>query len=235
MSGATLEPLSAVPGTRRRAPSDPVPSAGGPPDPGSPRGAASGSRRRRPRRRLTPRRLLARIVGWAAAAGLVVVLAGLPLYVFPPVDEMPAETDLVYVIGPPTVQRTSAERALHLEGVSDLALYSTSDHGGWSAEALPVCEEEGVVCAHPEPYTTKGEAMFLTDFAAEHGVASTVVLTFTPHVARTRYIFDRCYGGDVTVVAVDQKLNVLEWMYQYAYQTAAFVKAIATPCDALDE
>ena len=28
-----------------------------------------------------------------------------------------------------------------------------------------------------------------------------IVVTTTPHVARTRYIFDKCYPGEFTVVA----------------------------------
>lgn len=63
--------------------------------------------------------------------------------------------------------------------------------------------------------------------ALEHQV---VVVTFKPHVARARYILERCYDGDVAVIGVDQDLTLWDWAYQYVYQTAAFVKAAFSPC-----
>ncbi len=163
-----------------------------------------------------------------------VTLAGLPLYVFPPADPV-GKADLIYVIGPPQKYRVQVERELRAEGVADRSLYSVPTHGGWSAERHPVCREEGVDCLHPEPFTTKGEIAFLTDYAAEHDIDRTIVLTFTPHVARTRYILEKCYDGDATVVAVDQHLSLADWIYQYAYQSLSLVKAWLTPCaDASD-
>lgn len=186
-------------------------------------GTAEARRRRRWRRHL--RRGAYTVVGAAAAFAV----AGLPVYVFPPSDEV-TQADLIYVIGPPTNERVAIERALRLEGVADQSLYSVSLQGGWSEERMAVCREEDVFCEHPTPFTTQGEADHLNGFAAEHGVDKTIVLTFTPHVARTRYIFGKCYDGDVDVVAVDEHLGVAEWIYEYAYQTAGFVKAWFTPC-----
>ncbi len=70
----------------------------------------------------------------------------------------------------------------------------------------------------------------LRQYAAAHETGKTVVVTFTPHVARTRYIFAKCYPGDVTVVGADIDLTPLDWAYEYAYQSAAFVKAWFSPC-----
>lgn len=161
--------------------------------------------------------------------GLVVALAGLPLYVFPPAKEVP-ESDLLYVIGPATPERLEIARALQGQGVASELLVSVSREGEFSASTLDVCTEAGTRCQTPDPFTTKGEARMLSDYAASRGIGRTVVLTFTPHVARTRYIFEKCYAGEVTVVAVDQNLQLTDWVYQYAYQSAAFVKAWATPC-----
>ena len=72
-------------------------------------------------------------------------------------------------------------------------------------------------------------------YARDHAVQRTIVITFTPHVARTRYIFAKCYPGEVTVVGVDEKLDLYEWAKQYIYQSTAFVKAWLTPCSDLDE
>lgn len=158
-----------------------------------------------------------------------VVVAGVPLFVSPPAQKI-TDADLVYVIGPPRAPRTALARALQDNGTAPTILISTSLVGGFTAERMSMCKREGVVCEHPEPYTTKGEAALLSRFAPEHGVTHTIVVTFTPHVTRARYIFAKCYDGDVTVVGVDQHLDLAEWIYQYAYQSAALVKAWLTPC-----
>lgn len=178
----------------------------------------------------------------AATAGLTIVgivaaivIAGLPLYVLPPAASVD-RADLIYVIGPPTPPRIELAERLEAEGVSEALLVSVSPtHGGFPASAVAPCVDGTATCEIPKPYTTKGEALLLTEYAAEHEVASTVVITFTPHVARTRYIFDKCFDGEVTVVGVDQRMNLGDWIYQYAYQSAAFVKAWVTPCSELTE
>lgn len=163
------------------------------------------------------------------------IIAGLPLYVFPPQGDADG-ADLVYVIGPPREQRIDLAEKLRDDDPSLHALVSVSssdDKRGdatFDASSLDFCQEHGVTCETPAPFTTKGEAKMLTEYAKTHKVGKTVVITFTPHVARTRYIFAKCYAGDVTVVGVDEHLSLTDWIYQYAYQTTAFVKAWATPC-----
>jgi len=174
-------------------------------------------------------RTLLWIMGAVAGVFGVLVVAGLPLYVFPPAEDID-DADLIFVIGPPNEERVAAERTLRSADVADLSLYSVTSRGRLSAEALAVCREATVTCAHIEPFTTKGEFAYLERFAHENDVERTVVLTFTPHVARTRYIAEKCFDGDVTVMAVDEGLTFGDWIYQYLYQSAAFVKAWATPC-----
>lgn len=168
-------------------------------------------------------------VGAVTALIVLLIVAGLPLYVFPPAEEV-GEADLIYVIGPPREARVAMERSLRAEGVADLSLYSVTTSGDMSADELGVCHKLDVECLHAEPFTTKGEFAMLGEFADEHDVERTIVLTFTPHVARTRYIAEKCFDGDVTVVAVDEQLSLGDWIYQYVYQTAAFLKAWSTPC-----
>lgn len=98
------------------------------------------------------------------------------------------------------------------------------------ATALTMCSDPGVTCGTPEPFTTNGETLLLKEYVASHSVGKTVVITFTPHVTRTRYIFAKCYGGDVSVVGVDEVMSPMDWIYQYAYQSTALVKAWFTPC-----
>lgn len=165
----------------------------------------------------------------AVAMIAAIAIAGYPLYVAPPADAI-GEADLIYVIGPPARERIAVERELRTEGIADASLYSVGLVGPHAALNLPVCGEPGVECVHPRPFTTKGEIAYLSDYAAGHDVDRTVILTFTPHVARTRFVLEKCFPGEAVVVAVDQHLGLGDWIYQYAYQTSAFVKAWLTPC-----
>lgn len=164
-----------------------------------------------------------------------IAVAGLPLYVFPSQGD-PTDADLVYVIGPPQQQRLDLAASLRDTDTPPPLLVSVSDSRGghgerhFNASALDVCRQEAVTCKSPIPFTTAGEARLLTEYTATHEAGKTVVITFTPHVARTRYIFAKCYAGDVTVVGVDTDMTLFDWAYQYAYQSAAFVKAWFTPC-----
>ncbi|UIN30080.1 YdcF family protein [Microbacterium binotii] len=159
--------------------------------------------------------------------------AGTVIYALPPAGD-PSDADLVYVIGPPTAARiTAAEQLMSSEGIKN-ALISVSPPEGdanFGESSLTFCRREGVQCSTPSPFTTKGEAHMLSAYAKEHEVKKVVVLTVTPHVARTRYIFARCAPEiDVEVVAVERDLPLLEWGRQFFYQTGAFIKALGTPC-----
>lgn len=168
-------------------------------------------------------------LGWSAL-GLTVVLmlAGLPLYVFP--ASAPVErADLVQVLGPALDDRIEMAEQLVADGYAEHILVSVPPEGepasdpGWCSDPL-------FTCGVPDPYTTDGETVMLEEYAREHDVQSTIVLTETGHVSRARYIYATCYPGEATVVEVptDRTFTWLAWTY--AYQSGAFVKAFLTPC-----
>ncbi|GAA1687258.1 YdcF family protein [Microbacterium sediminicola] len=177
----------------------------------------------------TPTR--ARWAGFAALSALAVMALvaaiGLPLYVFPPAPTV-TRADLIYVIGPPTATRIADAEALRSAGVADHVLVSVPASGADSADELSYCDRVYVTCRTPEPFTTRGEASMLAAYAAPGD--EVVILTYTPHVLRTRYIFDECADATTTVVPVDEHLGLTRWIYNYAYQTAAFVKAWIVGC-----
>lgn len=113
------------------------------------------------------------------------------------------------------------------EGLSDTLLISVSDPGdvGLCTEPAPFT----VYCARPEPFTTRGEARYLAAMAAEHGWSTVTVITFTPHITRTRILMERCFNGELRVVADHAPLSAAEWAYAYAYQTGAFLKVALKP------
>ena len=119
---------------------------------------------------------------------LGIALAGLPLYVFP-VQEAPAKSDVIFVIGPASQWRLSWAEELIAKRVSDTLMISVSEPKG-----APECNEDlgfGVLCHHPEPFTTRGEARWLRDEMRENGWTTATVITMTPHVTRTRVRMDR--------------------------------------------
>ncbi|WP_314457583.1 YdcF family protein [uncultured Microbacterium sp.] len=172
--------------------------------------------------------------GWVIALALLVAMAvaGVAImvqaYVFPAVAAPPARADVIYVIGPPTEGRIALAEQLRSDGVADDILISVPSEGEQSAAKLSVCQERYVACEHPDPFTTAGEmALLNTRYGAE---ASAVVITFTPHVSRTRFIAGQCAAAQVTVIDVPTSLDLGQWMYQFAYQTGGFAKAVAAPC-----
>lgn len=159
-------------------------------------------------------------------AAVLFVLVGIPLYVFPSNDDVEG-ADLIYVIGPPVSQRTALAEELVDRGVAETVLVSAPGDMWMDS---PYCETTHVICERPKPATTKGEVLLLEEYIKQHNVEKTVVITFDPHVSRTRFIFDKCFEGDVAVVGVDEYLGIKDWAYQYLYQSSAFLKAWATPC-----
>lgn len=171
-----------------------------------------------------------RILGAAVLGFLLLIVLGLPLYVFPPQEEVKS-ADVIYVLGPAMVERTALAEQLRNQGVASQILISISPPGDNPDAAIPpICKEQGVTCTVPDPLKTRGEAAMLTEYAKTHTVHRTVIITFAPQVMRARFIFAKCYGGDVSVVSVDQHLSARQWAYQYVYQTAGFLKAFVKSC-----
>jgi hypothetical protein len=172
------------------------------------------------------------------ASAIVLTAAEVLVFTLPPASQV-KEVDLDYVIGAPMPERISAAESLLSKASSGALLASVSpptSHSRTTATRMPICDQERVLCKSPEPMTTKGEALMLEDYARTHHVHKVAVITFTPHVARTRYIFARCAPDlDVQVIGVDEHLSLGDWVYQFGYQTTAFVKAAATPCASDDE
>ncbi|WP_156171760.1 YdcF family protein [Demequina rhizosphaerae] len=169
------------------------------------------------------------LVAVGAAGAVLVALIGVPLYVLPASDE-PREVDAVYVIGPPTAPRMELAEAMIADGLTDTMVVSLTeepdDREKWP-EAVDACEQPQdyeVHCAMPDPFTTRGEARWMTDLVVEHGWESVAVITTTPHLTRTRVIMERCWDGDIAYVSSGEHLDPWYWAYHYAYQSAAFVK-----------
>lgn len=172
-------------------------------------------------------------MSWITAVAVVALalVAAILVYVTPGSPKV-ERADVIFIIGPPTAARVALAEQLRAEGVADKLLVVAYENPAsmWAIDTLPICSTPYTECASPDPSTTKGEVLLLKDYAARHHVESAIVLTVTPHVARTRYIFDRCYGPGVTVLPVAEDLSPAQWLHHFQYQTAAFAKAWLTPC-----
>ncbi|MBA8959606.1 MULTISPECIES: YdcF family protein [Rhodococcus] len=164
------------------------------------------------------------------AAVLGATAAGVPTYVEPQLDEL-HRADAILVLGGPGHERYTYGLDLALEGLAGHVVLS--DPSGGSDEWLDrLCGAQfafAVVCFDPDPATTAGEAQAFRDLATAGGWNSVIVVTFTPHVSRARYIIQRCFGGDVMMAASPADISAADWVWQSGYQTAGYVRSLFQP------
>ena len=174
----------------------------------------------------------------SALATLVIIWAvsGFFLYVAPAADN-PRHADVLFVLGPPD-QRMEYAQKLMEQGYAPVLAVSVplAQDGRFDAEICSAHRPYRILCFHPEPFTTQGEARALRDLSAQYGWKSADVLTAQFHLARAQVIVERCYSGELGMVADRRRMPLVSvtnfhgsWLYQYIYQTAAFVKVALNP------
>lgn len=174
---------------------------------------------------------LAAWVFWLALLVAIVAAAGWKIYVDPGADAMPEQTDVAFVIGPPTDERMEVALEMLQDGTAGALMVSLDEAETEWTEAQAACMGLGdfagypVLCSKPDPFTTRGEAQWLAQEVEAQGWDSASVITFTPHIKRTQLYMDRCFDGDLAVVDSGESLDPWYWAYQYVYQTGAFMKA----------
>ncbi|MFC6011344.1 YdcF family protein [Nocardia lasii] len=166
--------------------------------------------------------------GVAAVAVLVAVVALWPVYVRPRVDDV-RRADAILVLGGAHDGREQLGLRLAADGYAPRVLISNPYehspmvnricHGGYSFE---------VVCFDPEPRTTLGEGRALAHFGGDWD--RVIVVTFTPHISRARYILGKCWAGELLFVDPEPSLSPVRWAWDYAYQSAGYVKAWFADC-----
>jgi uncharacterized SAM-binding protein YcdF (DUF218 family) len=153
-----------------------------------------------------------------------------PLYVRPRTDP-PAKADAILVLGGAHDGRE--QLALHLasEGYAPRVLFSDPYetsllinricHGGYSFQ---------VTCFDPSPRTTPGEGRELARLARSQGWHRIIVVTFTPHISRARYVLGKCWDGEVLMVDAHPRISLARWAYNYIYQSAGYIKTVFEDC-----
>jgi uncharacterized SAM-binding protein YcdF (DUF218 family) len=134
-------------------------------------------------------------LGWAIAAEA--------LFVWPPRHDA-VRADAAVVLAGARGPRLAKGMELVHDGVAPVLVVSD----GWSAtwpEANRLCAGRRtpvpVVCFHPEPYSTRGEAEAFARMAEQRGWQSVVVVSSRYHLLRARMLFERCYDGTVDTAA----------------------------------
>ncbi|MGE5272936.1 MAG: YdcF family protein [Verrucomicrobiota bacterium] len=149
------------------------------------------------RRRLRPVLLVVGglVLGWAIAAAV--------LFVWPPRSNA-GHADAAVVLAGGRGPRLAEGLTLVRKGVAPLLVVSD----GWSPtwpEANRLCAGRSapvpVVCFHPDPYSTRGEAEGFARLAARRGWRSVVVVSSRYHLVRAKMLFERCYDGTVSTAS----------------------------------
>jgi uncharacterized SAM-binding protein YcdF (DUF218 family) len=177
----------------------------------------SGPAVRPPRRARRRRRVL------IAAAALVLLLAGLTarLFVWPPTG-MPDRVDAILMLNTPgdplpvALQLAREHRARYLV----VSQGTVASHYACPAPVPGV----KLICFHPSPATTQGEAEFAGRLASKYHWHSVVIVTIVPQDFRARLRLERCFGGQVYVMT--GSLPLRSWPYQIAYEWGATIKAL---------
>ena len=132
------------------------------------------------------------------------------LFVFPPEDH-PRHADVVVVL---SGSKDRLPRGLELMrgGVAPVLVISDGAVPGWPA-ANRLChggQKFSVICFHPSPYSTRGEAHFVAALMKRRGWKRVVVVTSRYHIIRARMDFRRCVDGDVDGVGASTSLG--QWI-----------------------
>jgi uncharacterized SAM-binding protein YcdF (DUF218 family) len=140
---------------------------------------------------------------------LVILLAALTaasvwLFVFPATDA-PGRADAVVVLSGSNYDRLPKALALMRAKVAPVLLVSDG------ARTVPrLCARRApyrVICFHPRPFSTRGEAEEIARLAAARSWKRVDVVTSRYHVYRTRLIMKRCYHGILRIVASEPRLQ----------------------------
>jgi uncharacterized SAM-binding protein YcdF (DUF218 family) len=162
------------------------------------------------------------VVGWVAL--------GWKVYRHPQTDPV-RHADAIVVLGGTPYQRFDIGLKLAQQGSAPFLLISQST-GANDPNMNKYCHGDfafTVKCFIPDPWTTEGEAREIRSDAQRYGWHHIIVITFTPHVSRARYIVGKCFDGDITMVASPAPSGVDFWTWMFIRQSGSYVKAFLTP------
>jgi len=184
------------------------------------------------------RRALAIVVAVGLTVAGVLVVAGYFLFTRPHSDPL-IKADAIVVLGGDNDGRFEYGLSLAEQGYANTVVLSNaySDQPRNLAAFRKACAmgtaSITVLCFIPDPFTTRGEAMYVAGLAEQHHWTHVIVVSWNYHMVRARYVFHQCFGGSVTMRAVPRSYDFTPWHWAliYAYQYSALIKAFAVGCD----
>jgi uncharacterized SAM-binding protein YcdF (DUF218 family) len=169
------------------------------------------------------------VVGVVCALVAAWVGLGWRVYGHPQTDPL-RKADAVVVLGGTPYERFDLGLKLAQEGYAPYLLISQST-GANDHNMDKYCHGHfsfTVKCFIPDPWTTEGEAREIRSDAERYGWHHVIVITFTPHVSRARYIVGKCFDGDITMVASPAPTGFQFWAWMFIRQSGSYVKAFLT-------
>jgi uncharacterized SAM-binding protein YcdF (DUF218 family) len=178
--------------------------------------------------RLRLRRLrwvvLALVAAWLVATGF--------LFVWPS-EDTPKHADAVIVLSGSRTGRLDKGLTLMRGRVAPVLVVSNGLDPRWP-EANRVCADKSlpfeVICFHPTPFSTRGEAEAIARIGAKRGWRSIVIVSSTYHVTRARMLFERCFKGRVEAVGARYALRRLPLEVLYEWGKLAYALTLKRGC-----
>ncbi|WUI33384.1 YdcF family protein [Nocardia sp. NBC_00416] len=153
-------------------------------------------------------------------------VAGRPVFVDPQLDPL-RRADAIVVLGGTPYERFDLGLELAREKWAPELLISASTglDDPHMDRYCRTAQPFRVSCFEPRPWTTRGEAQEIRRRADAEGWRHIIVVTFTPHISRARYIVGRCFDGELTMVASPGRTDALFRTWMYVRQSAGYLKA----------
>lgn len=143
------------------------------------------------------------------------------LFVWPAMG-MPARVSAIVMLAGPGDR---LETALQLARQRRAPMLVVSrGHDGYGSMCPPKIPGLTLICFDPSPSSTRGEAQFVGRLAKRYHWHSIVLVTTRAQDTRARIRVERCFSGEIFVVAAPQ--SSYDWPYEIAYEWGAMFKAL---------
>lgn len=160
-------------------------------------------------------------------AAVVVVVALLAaatarLFVWPQ-QGMPGRVAAIVMLDGSGSRMTTAVALARQHRAPVLVVSQGTTQPGRGGPCAPRMAGVRVICFHPAPPTTRGEAEFIGRLARREHWGSVAIVTSTPQITPARIWLGRCYGGRIYSVAAP--LSAAFWPFSVIYEWVATVNA----------
>lgn len=171
------------------------------------------------------RRRLQRVLITGFLLVLLTAVATAHLFVWPRLAPLPPRVDaIIELAGPGIDGRDAMAIRLARDGRAHYLVQSTESVEAGTHSCLPAEPGVVVLCFHPAPLSTRGEAQAIGRLSAQYGWRSVVLVTTPDQAWRARLRVTRCFPGRVYVAT--SHLPLTQWFVQIPYQWAAAAKAL---------